>query len=75
MRTNFEKWKENLKPEDLIITDFCTNEVRAVFDRHADGCEYCPSKDTCLARRDPYNFDCESGFLAWANAPAKENEE
>ena len=69
--TNFERWKSKLKPEDLIITDFCVNEVMAVFDGHGDRCEHCPAKDTCSARCDE-EIECESEFLAWANAEATE---
>ena len=63
--TNFEKWKQNLKPEDLIIDkgenvdeDECRHVVGI-----ADNCSNCPAKGKCS-----HDFwtDCGEAFKEWA---------
>ena len=71
--TNWEKWKEGLKPEELITEDFGFNSLCAVFLGHGDRCEYCPARQTCSARCDK-EISCDSQFLAWANLPAEDKE-
>lgn len=53
--TNFEKWKQDLKPEDLIIDkgeDIDDDEFRflGVID-----CEKCPAKETFFTSPTIYN--------------------
>ena len=69
--TNFEKWKEELKPEELITEDFGFNNRCAVFFGHGNGCECCPARQTCSAQCDD-EIPCESQFLSWANSHTKE---
>jgi hypothetical protein len=63
--TNFEKWKQNLKPEDLIIDkgenvdeDECRHVVGI-----ADNCSNCPANGKC-----GHDFwtDCGEAFMEWA---------
>ena len=62
--TNFEKWKQNLKPEDLIIDngeDIDADEVRFIC---AIDCNKCPAKETCTV--DCW-IGCGDNFIEWAN--------
>lgn len=61
--TNFEKWKQNLKPEDLIIDngeDVDDDEVRFLC---AIDCKKCPAKETCT-----YWKGCGDNFIEWAKS-------
>lgn len=41
--TNFEKWKKNLKPEDLFFPDIIADRKKPELD-----CSYnCPARETC----------------------------
>ena len=61
MKTNFEKWKAGLKPEDLLSKFFIK-------------CGSCPAIAVCEKAEDNESWTCESTFLAWANAPAEGEE-
>jgi hypothetical protein len=70
--TNFEKWKQNLKPEDLILdrgenTDkdewryvICVGYVAS----EEIPCKNCPAYGKC---RCDYWTDCSDAFMEWAN--------
>lgn len=63
--TNFEKWKRELKPEDLIIDHGEERDEDAP--RHtvgiADDCRNCPAKGEC---RHDFWTDCGEAFMEWA---------
>lgn len=68
--TNFEKWKQNLKPEDLIIDkgdnvdeDECRHVVGI-----ADNCSNCPANGKC---GHDYWTECGEAFIEWAKSEAK----
>ena len=66
--TNFEKWKQDLKPEDLIIDngeDVDDDEFRFL---GAIDCKKCPAKETCQV---DYWNGCGDNFKEWANNEAK----
>ena len=84
MKTNFEKWRDSLTPDmlgDLIETEnselggctYCPKGCRKLCKAHAAEFE----KMNC---GEPYDeklaflFGCKDIFLAWANAPVKEEE-
>lgn len=79
MKTNFEKWRDSLTPEDLILPR-PTGSTKCVW----IACERnCPARATCPASKAfPKNIErwrhfsakCDKWFLRWANAPAKEEE-
>ena len=60
--TNFEKWKQTLKPEDLI------NEDNAVFE--CDG-GLCPARDFCYALGEKME-NCGKAFIMWAETESSE---
>ena len=63
--TNFEKWKQNLKLEDLIIDngeDVDEDEFRFLV---ALDCKKCPAKETCNC----WN-GCGDNFMEWAKSEA-----
>ena len=71
--TNFEKWKENLKPED-VANKLDTFSIFCELDENSTICcfcpvpvKYCPFKGI-YAGRDL----CLYNYLAWANAPVEE---
>lgn len=67
--TNFEKWKKDLKPEDLIIDrgeDTDRDECRFVA---GFLCEICPAKKAGSCRKDFWT-DCGEAFKNWANEEA-----
>ena len=59
--TNFEKWKQTLKAEDLIDGD------DAVFDCD-DG--LCPARDFCYALGEKME-NCKKSFIMWAETENK----
>jgi hypothetical protein len=70
MKTNFEKWKENLKPEGLIAARAFGSGYVAIW------CECCPAKKNgkCLVRGDQKGFVCQAPtLLKWLNQPAEED--
>lgn len=78
--TNFEKWKDSLKPKDLILPRIFDNTKCVGFQCKIN----CPAAATCPAHKTfPKNIQrwkhfaerCDKWFLRWANAPAKEEEE
>ena len=71
--TNFEKWKDNLKPENLIFHSSCYGIQDASIFIHGEKecCEYCPARNKCKIGR---SKECKESWLEWANAPANENE-
>ena len=56
--TNFEKWKENLKPKDVyyLIDSMCGS---------------CPAKQYCI---DNPNTRCEDAFDSWVNEEVAEEQ-
>lgn len=58
--TNFENWKQNLKPEDLIIDN--GEDIGAI------DCKKCPAKETCTV---DYWKGCGDNFIEWAKSEAK----
>ena len=65
--TNFEKWKQNLKIEDLIIDngeDVDDDEFRFL---GAIDCKKCPAKETCTV---DYWKGCGDNFIEWAKSEA-----
>jgi len=79
--TNFEKWKEGLKPEDLLRDDekSSSNYKQPIF----KSCSVCPAQRFCDEWYEEFSDiadmvglgSCENLFNEWANAPVKENEE
>ena len=79
--TNFDKWKEGLKPEDLIRPRLIdAGRTRCVCIQCSANC---PAAASCPAGKAfPKNIErwrhfgakCDKWFLRWADAPAKEDE-
>jgi hypothetical protein len=67
-RTNFDVWRDQLTPDDIVVTDFSFSMGCSAFYGHYDGCDACPAKSHCLGK----DISCKEGWLSWANAPAKE---
>lgn len=70
--TNFEKWRDFLKPEDMVHSD----GGRLWADWDADGklCRKCPAKqfcEDCWKVRAMTEEGCGFRFLKWANMEAK----
>ncbi len=80
MKTNFEKWKESLKPEELLSTR-PVDETKCVWINCNTNCPALNCPANCVGKGlDVYKWrryaqKCEHWFLQWANAPAKEEEE
>lgn len=68
--TNFEKWKNSLRPDDLILDN--GNDVDEEDSRFVAGihCEVCPAGEFCVLRKDFWT-DCGDIFKEWANQEAK----
>lgn len=66
--TNFEKWKEGLTAEDMVVTDFSFGMGCCAFYGHYDGCNACPAEKHCLGK----DISCAEGWMQWANAEAEE---
>lgn len=67
--TNFEKWKQNLKIENLIIDngeDVDEDEFRFL---GAIDCKKCPAKETCMV---DYWKGCGDNFMEWAKSEARD---
>ena len=62
--TNFEKWRDSLTAEKLLD---------CILDSGVSRCLPCPARDECVHNKQAGG--CNSAFLRWANAPAKEEEE
>lgn len=64
--TNFEKWKNGLKPEELIVDN--GENIDKDMCRHTVGieCTNCPVKKNGSCSRD-YWTECGEAFLKWAN--------
>ena len=58
--TNFDKWKEGLTPEETAKKLETSSLV----------CGFCPARYECAGT----GTGCRTQFLAWANAPAKEED-
>ena len=72
--TNFEKWKANLKPEDLIFHFNyygIEQDVPIFLHEENDTCWYCPARDKCRSS----DKDCGEIWFDWANEEAEENGE
>lgn len=67
--TNFEKWKSELTPEDMIVTDFGFSMGCCAFYGHYDECLNCPARDGCPDGGE--DISCPDAFLRWANAKAE----
>ena len=70
--TNFDKWKQNLKPEDLV-QDFgeeAKDNDEARYQLRLD-CENCPVKKDNKCHRDFWT-DCGLAFLNWARMEARD---
>lgn len=65
MKTNFEKWKKELTPEMLC------EALIADCDCTFTGGGRCPAWEYCR-QKGAWELGCEATFFAWANAPAKE---
>ena len=63
MKTNFEKWRDSLTPEDAAWLIHYAEKGRK-------DCSLCPVRG-CSQAKDTH---CAKSFLRWANAPAKEEE-
>lgn len=81
MKTNFEKWKEDLKPKDLILPRLVDDgKTRCVNIMCSSNCpaENCPAKKSIKSKRanmkrwEHFAQKCDKWFLRWAKAPAKE---
>ena len=60
--TNFEKWKETIKPEDFI------HEDDAVFDCDSG---LCPAHDFCYALGAKIE-NCKKSFIMWAETESED---
>lgn len=76
-RTNFEKWKSELKPEDLVFKE--TDPLGdprtywAVWNISGSACRSCPAQKQCHDLHEQgLSKCCGYAFKTWANAPAKE---
>lgn len=73
-RTEFDKWKENLKPEDLIFdeTDPLGDPKTkwAVFNTSGSTCDICPARKICHEL--PGRGKCGPAFLQWAKTKVEE---
>lgn len=79
--TNFERWKAELKPEDLLRYDEKSGSgyKQSIF----KGCSVCPAQKFCDEFYEEFSDvadmvglgSCENLFIGWANAEAKEAEE
>ena len=70
--TNFETWKQDLKPEDLIIDngeDIDDDDVRFLA---AIDCEKCPAKEACTV---DYRKGCGVKFMEWAKKDRQQQTE
>lgn len=67
MKTNFEKWKQNLEPEHLVSVD--NGKRWALWDIDGSDCEHCPANKFCESQ-DVSKF-CGDVFLEWANTEEK----
>lgn len=74
--TNFEKWKSELKPEDLVFkeTDPLGNPRTywAVWNLSGSECDSCPAQKVC--ERLGETCDCGRAFKTWASAQAEEDD-
>lgn len=72
--TNFEQWKEGLKPEDLVFKETDPlGEPRsywAVWNLSGDECDHCPARKVCAQLNEK---GCGDAFKTWAKAEAKED--
>ena len=60
--TNFDKWKQTLKPEELVF------ENDAVFECDSG---LCPARDFCYALKEKME-NCGKIFIAWAKAESND---
>ena len=79
MKTNFEHWKENLKPEDLVFKE--TDPLGdprtywAVWNISGSACESCPARQKCHDLHEQgLSKCCGYAFKTWAKAEHKEKE-
>lgn len=79
MKTNFEKWKEDLKPEELLSAR-PVDGTKCVWINCNTNCPALNCPANCVGKGlDVYKWHryaqkCEHWFLQWANAPAKEDD-
>lgn len=74
--TNFEKWKRDLKPEDLLRDDGKSSYNQSIF----ESCAVCPANRFCDEWYKEFGDvadmvglgSCENLFNEWANTPVKE---
>lgn len=79
MATNFEKWKQGLKPKDLLRDDGKSCYNQSIFET----CAMCPAHRFCDEWHEKFGDiadmvglgSCENLFNEWANAEAKETNE
>lgn len=71
-KTNFDKWKQGLKPEDLLVFDENYGNIVATWGCDP-GCGRCPAIKFCEERK--FNGRCRERFIAWANAEAVDDNE
>jgi hypothetical protein len=71
--TNFEKWKQDLKPNDLLYNDY---HAGALFSALILSCSICPV--VSCPRKIPNNLIrddiCEENYLEWANGRSEVEE-
>lgn len=72
--TNFEKWKTNLKPENLLFYSYGNADPFVSIFLHEEEycCKYCPARNKCGSDT---SKSCRESWLDWANEEAEENGE
>ena len=77
--TNFESWKRDLKPEDLLRDDEKSSYKQSIF----ESCSVCPAHRFCDEWYKEFSDvadmvglgSCENLFNVWANKEATEDKE
>ena len=68
-KTNFDAWKENLKPSDFVCKNTYDEDV-SVFEKHDRACDICPARKLCHIRvlngGSGEFFECSDLFMEWA---------
>ncbi len=77
-KTNFDKWKEELKPEDLLRDDEKSSYKQSIF----ESCSVCPAHRFCDEWYEEFSDiadmvglgSCENLFSEWARHESEEEE-
>lgn len=69
MKTNFEKWRDSLTPSSCASIQLRYGDCNDCPIIKECACRLCQGRKACAIREEK----CYRSYLAWANAPAKED--